>query len=92
MSNKYIPVENKHRHDSQPEEDYEALLSHGSESSYKQISQRPRSWILFVVTPIIHLSLIGFGVWIGSHWLTNTNAICLEHVQKWCRWPRTVTI
>jgi hypothetical protein len=82
----YSPLEDKSENGSQSSEDYERLLSSDSEALFGKPSRKTPVWALIVLILVTSLCLIGFGVWIGSHWLTITseNAVCLEHVQKYC--------
>ncbi|PMD64200.1 uncharacterized protein K444DRAFT_660561 [Hyaloscypha bicolor E] len=78
----YSPLEDKSENGFQSSEDHESLLS-GSVKSYRKPTPRTLIWIPMLMLPIISAFLIGFGVWIGSHWFTNTNAVCLAHVQNY---------
>ena len=80
----YSPLKDRSENSFQSSEDHESLLS-GSEKSYGKPPPRTLIWVPILVLPIISVFLVGFGVWIGSHWFTNTNAVCLAHVQNYCK-------
>jgi hypothetical protein len=80
----YSPLQGKPENDYQQGEDYDHLLPQ-EESLLRKSPQRIPTWVLAAGIPIISLLLMGFGAWIGSHWLVNFNARCLEHVQHWCK-------
>ncbi|KAH8775126.1 hypothetical protein BGZ57DRAFT_371344 [Hyaloscypha finlandica] len=78
----YSPLKDRSENSFQSSEDHESLLS-GSEKSYGKPTPRTLIWVPILVLPIMSVFLVGFGVWIGSHWFTNTNAVCLAHVQNY---------
>ncbi|KAN0103283.1 protein of unknown function (DUF3328) domain containing protein [Hyaloscypha variabilis] len=82
-SHTYTPLEDKSESGSQPSEDSERLLGSDSETVYRKPSRKIPVWVLIVLIPLISLSLIAFGAWIGSRWFTNINEVCLAHVQHY---------
>jgi len=84
-SHTYTPLEDKSESGSQPSEDSERLLGSDSETVYRKPSRKIPVWVLIVLIPLISLSLIAFGAWIGSRWFTNINEVCLAHVQHYCK-------
>jgi hypothetical protein len=81
---KYSPLKDKSDQDSQPSEDYEALLSN-NETAHQKALLLKVSLISAIIIPIASFCLFGFGVWIGSKWLANPNDICPSHVQHYCK-------
>jgi hypothetical protein len=91
-SHTYSPLEDKSENGSQPSEDSERLLGSDSEAVYRKPSRKVPIWIPIVLIPIISLCLVGFGVWIGSHWVADVNAVCLAHVQHYCEFRHSSKI
>jgi hypothetical protein len=80
----YSPLEDKSENGSQPSEDSERLLGSDSGTVYRKPSRKVPIWVPIVLIPLISVCLVGFGVWIGSHWVADVNSVCLAHVQHYC--------
>ncbi|KAH8598700.1 hypothetical protein B0O99DRAFT_505716 [Bisporella sp. PMI_857] len=77
----YTPIKEEHDHESaQSSEDYDALLFE-SRATRKR-SSRINLYLISSI-PLLSISLLGLGIWIGSRWFAHPNDICPRHVQHY---------
>jgi hypothetical protein len=81
----YAPLHDKSEESSQHGEDNQRLLSEDQEGQFTKSRRGVPLWAQVILGLCTAACLVAFGAWIGSHSMPNENAVCLEHVQKWCR-------